>query len=500
MRGPTRSSETSWRRWCWGSEALTERPRLGWPTKLGYAAGGVAYGVKGNGFSYFLMFCYSQAFGLPPEQVGLALLLAFLLDAFSDPVVGYISDKTKSPLGRRHPYMLAAILPVGVVYWALWNPPDDISQGQLFWYLVACAVGVRLLITLFEVPCTAMNAELTQDYDERTSLLTLRAVVIYIGGVIMAATTLRFILQAEEGQSAFTDAEGFGDYGLVAALAIMGSIAVCVISTRHFIPHMHSAAIVPKSLRASMAQVWLTLKSPSLGALFASQLSSYAAFGVSASLIYYVQAYFWELSTTQSSTITASILVGAALAFFMAPRVTKRVGKRWAALIFGGTALLLTTGPVTLRLFGLFPANGTDTLYYTILSVTLINYGCIIALNAVTTSMFSDLVEEAEIRSGQRSEGLLFAVMTFSRKSVEGVGLLSASVILALINFPEGADPGEVPSETVFHLGAFYMPSVFLLWAVSLVFLSQYRISRQDHEANLEALSARSAARLEDPD
>lgn len=478
---------------------MDARPRLGWPTKIGYAVGGVAYGVKGNGFSYFLMFCYTQAFGLPPEQVGFALLLAFLFDAFSDPVVGYISDKTKTPLGRRHPYMLAAALPVGLIYWYLWNPPEDITQTHLFWHLVVCAIGVRLLITLYEVPCTAMNAELTQDYDERTALLTLRAVVIYIGGVIMAAATLFYILDAGDTGSAFTDADGFGRYGFVAALAIMASIVICALSTRHFIPHMHPANSVPASLRASLAQIWLTLKSPSLGALFASQLSSYAAFGISASLIYYVQAYFWELSSTQSAIITACILVGAGFAFVAGPALTKAMGKRNASLVFGGVALMLTTGPVTLRLFDLMPANGTDLLFWILLIVTFINYGCIISLNAVTTSMFSDLVEEAEIRSGQRSEGLLFAVMTFSRKSVEGVGLLSASIILALISFPVGANPGTVPEATIWQLGAVYMPSVFLFWAMSLVFLSRYSITREDHEANLEALAARSAAQVEDP-
>ncbi|MEM9740260.1 MAG: MFS transporter [Pseudomonadota bacterium] len=469
------------------------RPRLGWATKLGYATGGIAYGVKGNGFSYFLMFCYSQAFGLPPEQVGFALLLAFLFDAFSDPVVGYISDKTKSPLGRRHPFMVAAIVPVGIVYWLLWNPPDGISQGQLFWYLVVCAVGVRLLITLYEVPCTAMNAELTQDYDERTGLLTLRAVVIYIGGVIMAATTLGLILQADETGSAFTDADGFGRYGLVAACAIMASMVICILSTRHFIPHMHPAASVPSSLKASLDQVWLTLKSPSLGALFISQLAGYAAFGIGASLIYYMQAYFWEFTSTQSAIITVSVLIGAVLALIIGPTVAKRLGKRNAALILGGAALVLTVGPTTLRLFGLMPPNGSDLLFWVVLAATIIDYACVIGLNAVTTAMFSDLVEEAEIRSGQRSEGLLFAVMTFSRKSVEGVGLLSASVILALINFPESANPGEVPTNTIFQLGAFYAPAVFLFWAISLVFLSQYRISRKDHETNLAALAARSA-------
>ena len=473
-------------------------PKLGPLTRLAYAFGGVAYGVKGNGFSYFLMFCYSQAFGLPPAQVGTALLLAFLLDAFSDPVIGFLSDNTKSPLGRRHIYMYGAILPVGVAYYYLWNPPDGMGVEGLFWYLVAFAVGVRLLITFYEVPCTALNAELTRDYDERTSLLTQRAVLIYIGGVIMAASTLYFILQERDGASAFTDAEGFGTYGAVGALVIMASMLVCCLGTQHFIPHLTRASSVPASFRVGLAQVYQTLKSPSLAALFASQLAGFAAFGVSTALVYYIQGYFWGFTSDQSSLITASVLVSALLSLAIGPAMSRRFGKRLTAFSLGAVALVLAVGPVTLRLAGLMPANGTPELFWIVLIVTTLDYACIIAMNATVSAMFSDLVEDAELRSGKRSEGLLFAVMTFTRKSVEGIGVLSASLILALISFPEGAGPGEVDEATIYRLGALFAPAVFVFWALMLAFISRYRITREDHAANLAALAARAAAEQED--
>lgn len=473
-------------------------PRLGPLTRLAYAIGGVAYGVKGNGFSYFLMFCYSQAFGLPPRMVGIALLLAFLLDAFSDPVVGFLSDNTRSRFGRRHLFMYAAILPVGVAYYMLWNPPADLGQLGLFWYLVGFAVGVRFLITFYEVPCTALSAELTRDYDARTSLLTQRAVLVYFGGVIMAATTLGFILQERDGASAFTDAAGFGTYGAIGALVIMASMLVCSLGTRHFVPHLTRAHSVPASFRDGLREVWQTLSTPSLAALFGSQLAGFAAFGISSSLIYYLQGYFWEFTSTQSSIITACVLLSALLALAIGPNLSRRFGKRFTAFSLGAVALVLSVGPVTLRLMGLMPENGTPVLFWTILVITTLDYACIIAMNATVSAMFSDLVEDAELRSGKRSEGLLFSVMTFTRKSVEGIGVLSASIILAFIAFPEGASPGEVGADTVFRLGAFYAPAVFLFWALMLVFISRYRISRQDHEQNLAMLAARAAAEQED--
>lgn len=481
------------------AETSAARPPLNWSAKLAYALGGVAYGVKGNGFSYFLMLCYGQAFGLPSEQVGLALMLAFLFDAFSDPLVGYLSDNTKSPLGRRHTYMYGAVIPIGIAYWALWNPPAGLSETGLFWYLVALAISVRLIITFYEVPCTALNAELTQDYDERTRLLTLRAVLVYVGGVVMAAATLAFILQTNEEGSAFTDGDGFGVYGFAASCVIMGSILICAIGTHRFIPHLKAAASVPKSLREGLSEVVQTLRSPSLAALFGSQLAGYAAFGIGAALIYYVLGYFWAFSGQQSAIITASILVSAGLALFIGPPIAQRLGKRRAAFLFGLGALILAVGPITLRLIGLMPPNGHPALFPIILTAVVFEYAMIIAMNATIQSMVADLVEDAELRTGRRSEGLIFSVVTFTRKAVEGVGVLAASIILALIGFPEGADPGEVDAATIYDLGLFYAPAVFLFWAMMLILILRYRIERADHEANLAALMARAAAETEDP-
>lgn len=472
---------------------MSQRPNFGWPTKIAYALGGVAYGVKGNGFSYLLMLCYGQAFGLPQAQVGLAMMIAFFVDAFSDPVIGYVSDTTRSPLGRRHTFMYAAILPVGFVYWALWNPPSGLSEAGLFWYLLALAIAVRFLITFYEVPCTALNAELTQDYDERTQLLTLRAVMVYAGGVAMAATTLYLILDAGATGSAYTDAAGFGTYGAVSACVIMASILICCVGTHRFIPHLTAPPPGPRSLTEGMGDVVSTLRSPSLAALFGSQLAGYTAFGISAALIYYMLGYFWGFSGQQSAVITASILVSAVIAFLIGPPIARRWGKRRAALAFGAGALVLAVGPVTLRLLGLFPENGSPSLFPLIFCIILIEYVFIIAMNATIQAMVSDLVEEAELRTGKRSEGLIFSVVTFTRKAVEGVGVVSAGIILAIVAFPQGADPAAVSADTIWRLGVFYAPAVFLFWALMLVLLSFYRLERRDHEANLAQLSERTS-------
>ena len=129
----------------------------------------MAYGIKDNGFAYFLLLFYGTVVGLEPALAGTALLIALLVDAVSDPVVGYWSDNTRSRLGRRHPFMYASALPVALCYFLLWQPPELSNQG-LFLYLLAFAILIRTLITFFETPSSALMPELTQDYDERTTV------------------------------------------------------------------------------------------------------------------------------------------------------------------------------------------------------------------------------------------------------------------------------------------------------------------------------------------
>ena len=157
-----------------GAQAAKSQPEPSLATRLYYGAGSVAYGVKDNGFSVFLLFYYNQVLGLPERWVGLGIFIALVVDAFSDPVVGYVSDNWRSRWGRRHPFMYFAALPAGLSFYFLFNPPAGLSDGGLFAYFVTLAIIVRTFITLYEIPSTSLVAELSDDYDTRTSMLSFR--------------------------------------------------------------------------------------------------------------------------------------------------------------------------------------------------------------------------------------------------------------------------------------------------------------------------------------
>ena len=125
-------------------EESQPKPKINFRTKFYYGFGSISFGIKNNGFSYFVLFVYSSVLGLPAWMAGLALNLVLVADAITDPLVGYYSDRTRSRWGRRHPFMYAAALPVAITYYFLWTPPDSLTDWQLFSYLLVCHSFISL--------------------------------------------------------------------------------------------------------------------------------------------------------------------------------------------------------------------------------------------------------------------------------------------------------------------------------------------------------------------
>ena len=198
--------------------------------KLTYGIGSIAYGVKSNGFDYWFLIFYSQAMGVDAYLVGLALMISLVIDSLSDPLIGYFSDNTHTRWGRRHPFMYAAAIPVSLSYFFIWNPPASLTGNELFGYILFLAILVRTLITIYEIPNSAMVAEMTEDYDERTSILSYRFFFGWSGGTLMGACTSYYLLvPTSEYSHGIFNVAGYGQMGLVAALIIFTAIMTAAI-------------------------------------------------------------------------------------------------------------------------------------------------------------------------------------------------------------------------------------------------------------------------------
>lgn len=469
--------------------------------KLAYGFGSVAYGVKDNGFSYLLLIYYNQVVGMPASQVGLALLIVLVIDALVDPALGYISDNTRSRWGRRHPYMYAAAIPAAVSYLALWNPPDGLSGQGLFLYLVVVASIVRVFISFNEIPSTSLVADLTDDYDQRTSFLSYRYFFGWWGGLVVNILAFSYFLRPTPEQPiGQLNQAGYQSYALVASLLMLIAILVSAVATHRHIP---SFALPPPKRPMSLGRVARemieTLNNRAFLVMTGAALFGYCSAGLIAAMVTYFRTYFWELSGPQIGLISASNFISAIAALFLAPRLSRMFGKKRGAIIVAAVVIVLSPITYLARFAGIMPPNGSDALVAVLFTTSFLSVTFSITSGILTASMFADVVEESELRTGRRNEGVFFSANSFVSQCVSGVGLFLAGVILQFAAFPEGARPGEVSDAVLYKLMFTEVAVVAGLQVLNLAMLTLYPITRARHQANLDRLAAAAPERSRVP-
>jgi GPH family glycoside/pentoside/hexuronide:cation symporter len=431
-------------------------------TKLFYGFGSVAFGVKDNGFGFLLLLYYNQVLGLPERWVGLGIMIALVADAFLDPIVGYLSDHLHSRWGRRHPFMYASAIPVAVFYYLLWTPPAGLSPAGLFAYFIVIAILVRMFIALYEIPSSSLAAELTDQYDQRTSILSYRFFFGWWGGLTMAVLAFAVFLQPDAAHPVgVLNPDGYRLYGLAASVLMALAILISAVGTHRHIPHLRKPP-PQRSLGFTgiMHEVRETLSNRSFLALFGAGFFSAMAAGLTAALNVYFNTFFWELTSSQISLLVVANFPSAAAALAIAPGLSARFGgKKPAAIRTAVAACVLGPAGIVLRLLGLFPSNHSPWLLPILLVATSVVVTLIILASILVASMIADVVEDSEVTTGRRSEGLFFAANSFIQKSVSGVGIFASTLLLSAIGFPRGAKPGEVDPTVVHKVSSTSPPS-----------------------------------------
>jgi len=454
-----------------------------------YGFGSIAYGVKDNGFSYFLLFYYNQVLGLPGSYAGTAILIAMIFDAISDPLVGVWSDNTHSRWGRRHPFMYASAFPVAFVYFVLWNPPE-LSDFYLFIYLTIASIMVRFFITLYEIPSTSIVAELTDDYDERTRLLSLRYMMGWYGGLTMALLMWGVLMVVWGGDNETT----FKVYGSIGALAMLLAIVGSTLGLHSYIPYLKTNPRKESySIGSMLRDIKVTLSNRNFAALFFAGLFAAIAGGVSTNFNTYINLHFWEFTPEQVRWIIVALFGSAALAAVLAPKITARFDKKQSAIGIYATGIVFGAAPVLLRLVGWFPENDSPYLYPIMVGHAMLDVTLIVMFGIVQSSMLADIVEHSEITTGRREEGLFFAARTFAAKATSGVGAFFAGIALQIIDFPTDAKPGEVDPEVIWNLGFIYGPSLMIFYLMALGAISFYQITRGGHDSRVSKLNTERA-------
>ena len=481
-------------------EEVAQKSKLNFRTKFFYGFGSISFGIKNNGFSYFVLFVYSSVLGLPAWMAGLALNIVLVVDAFTDPLVGYYSDRTRSKWGRRHPYMYAAALPVAITYYFLWTPPGDLTDWQLFSYLLVCAIIIRVFITFYEVHSISLGPELTDNYVDRTSLMSFRYFFGWFGG-LTTYNLVWFWFGPQNVTETYSDGRynpaAWSEYGLVAAVLIFIGILVTSLGTHKHIPELIEP---PERKHSGLKEVFLEVKETlsanrSYMFLFFSGLLAALAGGIEAALSVYFDMHFWGLNTSEMLTRGLCLYLAPIIAIFAAPLLTDRLGKKKTVMYVWAFQILFAALPFTLRYLdltqgtSLFPTNDSEYLLITLCIHVVINVSCAIIVFATLASMLMDLVEEIQLKTGRREEGVLFSARSFADKAVSGFGLTFSGVILSLISFPSGTVireelGGQVPSEVLASLALWYIPICIVAYGSALILVSGYTLTRGKQEEN----------------
>jgi Na+/melibiose symporter-like transporter len=465
-------------------------------TKFLYGFGSVAFGVNDQSFAYILTFFYNAVLKVPALWVGTAILFVMAFDALADPIVGQVSDNLRTRLGRRHPFMYASAIPVAIAYLLLWNPPHW-SATALFYYLIVTAILVRTFITLYEIPSSSLVAELTPDYDQRTSFFSWRNLFAWLGGLLMALLAFGVFFAPDKAHpQGQLNPAGYIPYSLTGAALIAVAILLSAAGTHRFIPNF---AVPPKrklTVVQTIREMIETLTHGSLAVLVISSLFSAIAAGTLAALNIYFNTYFWRLSSAEIFLLTIVLVPGAVIAWAIATPIARRLGKKAAVIMLWITATAFYWFPMAARIVGYFPANGSPLLVPLLLVFGTIGTTLSIACDIIISSMLADIVEDSQLRTGRRSEGLFFAARSLVTKAVSGVGGFVAGVLVWFVHLPEGADPATLNPQIPINLALVYFPVVFTLYAVALGCLAFYRIDREKHEANLRQLAETTGANM----
>ncbi len=460
--------------------------------KLGYGVGQMSDGVKQAAFSTFLVFYYNQVLGLSASLAGFAALLALIADAVSDPMVGHISDRFKSKFGRRHPFMLAGVIPFAIAMYYLFAPPTGLSEGQLFAWMVGMGIAVRFALTLFYVPHLSLGAELVKGYHERTSIIGYRVFFTYFGIFVTSALGFAvFFPSSPEFSNGLLNAASYPAFGLFCATLASVTMLMSIFSTRSCIPNLIQPTAVTGKQRIllSFFEVFRTLKITSFKNLFAVILIFTSLVGMVQTLFVYIATYVFDFEPMHLAGFASSFIIGLLFASYVAQKFGQRYDKRTALGICMFLGSVFGFMPITLYLFGGLPADIGPRFIF-IFVVNGISQIFFIAYMILLDSMLTDVIDENELKTGHREEGLFFAARSFSQKASFGLGALFAGIALDIIEFPKNASPETITPEVINSLAMLGGPVLFFFFIGTILISRNYPLTKEKHADIIKQIKA----------
>lgn len=463
------------------SQEFGRGEKLDLKTKLAYGAGDLGPAITANISVFFLLVFFTNVAGIPAGLAGSILMVGKIWDAINDPFVGVLTDKTKSRRwGRRLPWLLYGAIPFGIFFFLQWIVPTTNVWG-LFSYYVIIGVISQVFYTVVNLPYTAMTPELTQDYDERTSLNSIRF-AFSIGGSILSLLLAQLIFSLFDSRQQ--------QYLVLAAVCAVISVLGlfwCVWGTRDRILAFEAKRTQTQESESIpiSEQIKIVFNNKPFLFVIGIYLFSWLGLQITASVIPYFVIYCMKLKESDVPTVMIGVQGTALLMLFVWGALSKRVGKK--AVYFMGMFLWIIAA---MGLFFLQP--GQIALMYVL--AVIAGFGVSVAY-LIPWSMMPDVIELDELQTGQRREGVFYGFMVLLQKFGLAFGLFLVGIALQAFGFQEKiSGQTELPIQPDSALSAIRIaigpvPIICLICGLFLTYF--YPITREMHAEILLKLEER---------
>jgi glycoside/pentoside/hexuronide:cation symporter, GPH family len=419
------------------SSATPKAPKMNLSTKLAFGAGD-----SGTALTAMVLISYLSPFltdvaGLSPQLAGLTQLVGKVWDSINDPMVGILSDRTQSKRGRRYPWMIWGAIPFGLFFFSQWLVPNfgggETQQWGLFWYYTAVSILFNAFYTVVNLPYTALTAELTQDYDERTSLNSFRF-SFSIGSSILALIIGLVTSQIFKDQQVRYLVLG----GICAVLSVL-PVYWCVWGTQK---QSQAMATVDPELGHSVSmpmvqQIKVAFSNVPFLYVVGIYLCSWMAVQLTAGIIPYYVKNWMRLPAFHVDTVLLAVQGTAMAMLFVWSRVSAIYGKK--AVYFMGMSLWL------IAQFGLASLQPGQTVLLYVLAI-MAGFGVSTAY-LIPWSMLPDVIELDELNTGQRREGVFYSFIVFLQKICLGLAVNQVLQSLGSNGYikPDPTNPALIP-------------------------------------------------------
>jgi GPH family glycoside/pentoside/hexuronide:cation symporter len=437
-------------------------------TKIIYGSGDIGFSLTTTIVAAYFLFFLTNVVGIRPAVAGIAILIGRTWDYINDPIIGHISDRTRSRWGRRRPFLLFGALPFALAFTLMWfKPPWDNLIALTAYYAVAYVI-FDTAATFVYMPYYALTPELTEDYDERTSLTSYRMFYSIFGSLLAFTIPLMIVGSFSPGNASKVLLMG-AVFGLISALPLLLVFATSR-EKQEFVKQAQ-----PKfkdSLKAAFKN-----KPFVFGAVI--YLITWVSFDILQTvLLFFIK--FVMGREADSDLIMATIFIVAIFALPFWEWTSRKLNKRLAYA--AGIAFWAVVQVILINL----NASSPLTLILFLCGLAGIGVG---AAHVLPWSIIPDAIEWDEYQTGERHEGMFYSLVTLMQKIASSIAIPLTAVLLDLTHYVPNSS--TQPASALLGIRILVGPIPALLLIIGIVFALKYPLSREEFTRVVKELDAR---------